>query len=217
MTTSELTAPTAVIADPCWIARYGVRAVLEGGGFRVAGEAESGAQAVAMAGQFQPVLVVLAAQFPGESGAGVCRAVAEAAPDSRILVLSDSEDSGTLLALFHAGASGAVDKSEGPAKLLAVAQAVAHGEYRVPAPVMQLVITVNFRAGHSQSQGKALSTVERETLALFAVGLSYAAIGKRYNRTRSAIANRLNRIRRKLGARNKQELVVWAYRNWVVD
>ena len=213
---SEATAFSTVIADPDWIARFGLRSILERGGFRVAGEAESGEQAAETAGRLQPALVVLAGQFPGENGAKVCRGVAQAAPGSRILVLSGLEDVRASLELFAAGASGVLERNAEPEKLLSVARAVSQGEYRVPDPVMRVVAAGGFRAGPFHGQGEILSPAEREVVTLFVSGMSYAAIGKRYGRSRNAIANRMDRIRRKLGVRTTQELAIWAYRNWLV-
>lgn len=214
---SEATACSAVIAEPDWIARFGLRRILERDGFRVAGEAKCGEQAAAMAGRLQPALVVLAGQLPGEDAPSVCEGVARAAPGSRILVLSGLEDVRGSLALFAAGASGVLQRNVEPEKLLSAARAVAQWEYRVPAPVMELVIARGFRVGQFRGQSETLSALEQEVVALFASGMSYTAIGKRYGRSRSAIANRLNRIRRKLGFRTTRELAIWAYRNWLAD
>ena len=131
------TKPTSVLlADPSWMIRTALRGVLDGGGFRIAGDAWDAETALALAVEHRPGLVVMGEGIfdrgDGSSGADrgpdFCRSVLRAAPGSQVLVLAQEMDTERAGAMATAGAVGYIPVDTSPDALLAVAHAVADGE-----------------------------------------------------------------------------------------
>ncbi|MCY4583021.1 MAG: LuxR C-terminal-related transcriptional regulator [Chloroflexi bacterium] len=96
---------------------------------------------------------------------------------------------------------------------------VANGEYRIPASVMERVFA-EIRASAQRKKASApggLTPQEREILTLFAQGLSYAKIAEVRGNQPVTIRNAIYGIQDKLGIGTKQEMVVWAVRNGLLD
>ena len=229
MTTSAeiaATEPTCVLlADPSWMVRTAIRGVLESGGFRIAGDAEDIETALALAVEHQPGLVVMGEGLfeRGAGGSGtdrgpvVCRSVLRAAPHAQVLVLAQEVDTDRAGAMATAGAMGYIPVDTGPDALLAVAHAVADGEYRLPAPLIKRLLGMTWCPPGAKGIGKqALTPRETEILATFASGSNYAETGAALGIRPVTIRNTVYRIRNKLGVRNVQQLVLWAARNELV-
>ena len=217
------TEPTSVLlADPNWMIRTAIRGVLDGGGFRIAGDTGDTETALALALEHQPGLVVMGEGlfYGGAGGSGTdrgpafCRSVLRAAPGSQVLVLAQEMDTDRAGAMATAGAAGYIPVNTGPDALLAVARAVADGEYRLPAPLIKRLLGMTWCPPDPKSVGKqALTRRETQILAIFASGSNYAETGAALGIRPVTIRNTVYRIRNKLGMRNVQQLVLWAARN----
>lgn len=212
---------SVLLADPSWMVRTAIRGVLEGGGFKIAGDAEDAETALALAVERQPGLVVMGEglfdQADGgsvtERGPAVCRSVLRAAPGARVLVLAQETDTDRARALATAGAVGYIPVDTDPDALLAVSRAVADGEYRLPAPLIKQLLGMTWCPGPEGVGKHALTPRETQILAIFASGSNYAETGAALGIRPLTIRNTVYRIRNKLGVRNVQQLVLWAARN----
>ena len=103
-----------LIADDHPLTRDALAALLTANGFEVVALAEGGAEAIALAGELQPDLVVLDLTMPEVDGLTALPKVREAAPETAVVVLTAAEDDTNLLAAIRLGAAGYLLKNEPP-------------------------------------------------------------------------------------------------------
>ena len=209
-----------MLVDDHEIMRDGLREVLERqGGFEVVGQAQDGTAAVRDAVRLRPDVIIMDVMMPLKNGIDACREITEMLPDTRVLILTASGEEGAVMEAVAAGATGFLQKYSGKEKLLSTVRDVAEGEYSLPGDVVRRVFE-GIRLGNERrtanEQGR-LTEREREILTLFAQGLSYARIAERRGNQPVTIRNAVYGIQDKLGIETKQELVVWAVRNGLLD
>src|SRR6266516_3508759 len=119
---------TVLLVDEDAMFRHGIRDLLKEVGIRIAGEARSAEEAVAQAVELAPDVVVMAVRMRGFSGIEATRRIREAAPEARVLMLTNSIDSADTDGAIRAGASGYVLKDDSPQEIVAAIRAAAAGE-----------------------------------------------------------------------------------------
>ena len=209
-----------MVVDDHSITRDGLQVLLEQAGeFEVIGQAGDGVEAVKIAPNLGPDVVIMDVMMPRKDGVDACREVMEALPNTKVLILTASTSEDAVIEAVAAGATGYLQKFSGRDQLLATIRDVAAGELRVPASVVKRVFSgIRGNAKPMDEQELAgLSVREREVLTLFSQGLSYAQIGEVKGNSPVTIRNTIYRIERKLGVKTKQEIVVWAVRNGLLD
>lgn len=213
--------PTSVmIVDDHSIMRDGLQEMLERSeDFQVVGQARDGIEAVDVAQSLKPDVVIMDVIMPLKNGVDACREIVASVPGTRVLVLTASTNENTVVDAIAAGATGYLQKFTGKDELLATIRDVAAGEFRVPGDVVRRAF-----AGVRDTPGEAGSTElarltkrEQGILKLFAEGKSYAEIGDARGNRPLTIRNAIYSIRDKLGAKSRQEMVVWAVRNGLLD
>ena len=209
-----------MLVDDHEIMRDGLREVLERqGDFEVVGQAQDGTAAVRDAVRLRPDVIIMDVMMPVKNGIDACREITEALPDTRVLILTASGEEGAVMEAVAAGATGFLQKYSGKEKLLSTVRDVAKGEYSLPGDVIRRVFE-GIRQGNEPRMTSELGRLtdrEREILTLFAQGLSYAKIAERRGNQPVTIRNAVYGIQDKLGIETKQELVVWAVRNGLLD
>ena len=142
----------------------------------------------------------------------------ELLPETRVLMLTASTEEDAVIEAVAAGATGYLEKYSRPEELVEAVAGVAEGRLRIPDEALRRVLTT-LRSKREAASRKAaeLTAVEREYVTLFASGRSYTQISKVRGNSITTIRNTLYRIQEKLGVRTKQELVVWAVRNGLLD
>ena len=209
-----------MLVDDHAIMRDGLADVLEHeGGFEVVGQAGDGVEAVSMVADANPDIVILDLIMPRMNGIDACREIISLLPTTRVMVLTASTEEDAVIQCVAAGATGYLQKYSGKEKLVATLRDVMEGEFRIPGEVMQRVISGLRGSPHQgeQSSGSPLTQRERDILALFSRGRSYAQIAEAKGNRPLTIRNAIYAIQAKLGTRTKQELVVWAVRNGLLD
>ena len=208
-----------LLFDDHEIMRDGLRVVLEReSDLEVVGHAGDGA-AVRAAQQLRPDVIVMDVMVPLKSGIDACREITEMLPDTRVLILTAASEDDAVMEAVAAGATGYLQKYSGKEKLLATVRDIAMGEYRIPGEVIGSVFS-GIRAAAEQSRSRELEKLtqrEREILALFAQGLSYAEMANARNNQPLTIRNAIYGIQDKLGIETKQDLVIWAVRMGPLD
>src|SRR6185312_9551463 len=110
------------------LTREALASLLEQHGFDVVGQAADGEQAIAMAGDLHPALVLLDLTMPGMDGLAALPFIREVSPESEVVVLTASGTEENLLEAIRAGAAGYLLKSEPPERIASFLRGVAGGE-----------------------------------------------------------------------------------------
>src|SRR5262249_35435160 len=119
---------TLVLVDDHAVVRRGLRAFLElQEDLEIVGEAAEGAAAVELAGRLRPRVVLMDLVMPGTDGIAALRRLREAAPESRVLVLTSYADDAQVFAALDAGAAGYLVKDTEPDALAAAIREVSAG------------------------------------------------------------------------------------------
>ena len=209
-----------MIVDDHQIVREGLKHVLEQTGeFQVVGQAGDGDEAVRVAAEVKPDVVVMDVMMPKKDGVESCREIMENAPGARVVMLTASTEENAVVEAVAAGATGYLQKETGRDRLLSTVRDVAAGELRVPAEVVTRVFAgIRRGAVSGDAAGIAgLTLREREILVSFTRGMSYAQIADDRGVKSVTIRNAIYGIQRKLGVETMQGLVLWAVRHGLLD
>ena len=209
-----------MVVDDHPLMRSGLRDVLEASGrLEVVGQAGDGEEAVRIVEELGPEVIVMDVIMPNKDGVDACREIMELLPETRVLMLTASTEEDAVIEAVAAGATGYLEKYSRPEELVEAVLDVAAGRLRIPEKAVReafaMVRSVRDLASR-QALGN-LTTVERETLVLFASGTSYAQIAEARGKSTVTVRNTLYRIQEKLGVKTKQGLVIWAVRNGLLD
>ena len=211
---------SVLLVDDHSIMRDGLRVVLEQSGeFEVVGQARDGGEAVKAASELSPDVILMDVMMPNKDGVEACREIMESAPDTRVIMLTASTEEEAVVEAVAAGATGYLQKVSGMERLVAMVRDVAAGELRVPADVVTRVFA-RIRAEATQEGEKRPATLTQrdlEILTSFSQGMSYARIAEARGVKPVTIRNAVYAIQGKLSVNSKQEMVVWAVRNGLLD
>ena len=208
-----------MIVDDHSILRVGLKQVLEQSDeFEVVGQAGDGEEAVRVAAEVKPDVVVMDVMMPNMDGVEACREIMESAPETRVVMLTASMEEDAVVEAVAAGATGYLQKETGLERLLSAVRAVVRGELRLPVHVVRRVFAAIRDAGPVDAAAAAgLTPRERETLVSFAQGMSYAGIAEAKGIKPVTVRNTVYSIRDKLEVGSMQGLVLWAVRNGLLD
>ena len=207
-----------LLVDDHSIMREGLQSMLAGSeGLEVVGQARDGEEAVRAAAELSPDVVVMDVMMPNKDGVEACREIMDAAPDVRVIMLTASTEEDAVIEAVAAGATGYLQKVSGMDRLLDTIRQVAAGELRLPPDVVRRVFEGIRRGAEPEDENGPLTQREREILALFCRGLSYARIAELREVRPVTIRNAIYAIQGKLEVRSKQEIVVWAVQNGLLD
>jgi len=206
-----------VLVDDHAILRSGLRKVLEAeADIEVVGEAESAERAVFEALSTKPDVVVMDVVMPGMSGIDGTPAVLQAAPGSKVLVLSMQDDPRYVREAFAVGAAGYVLKEAADTEVVGAIRAVAAGEQYVH-PTLGARIGAAEAEERRRAEADPLSEREREVLRLLALGHTNQEIAKMlYISVRTAETHRAH-IMQKLLLSTRAELVRYALEHGLVE
>ncbi len=208
-----------MIADDHEVVRHGLKEALEQTGeFEVVGQAADGEEAVRVAAEVSPEVIVMDVIMPRKDGVEACREIMESAPETRVVMLTASTEEQAVVEAVAAGATGYLLKEAGLERLLSAVRGVLSGELSVPAEVVRRVFEgIRDREQEDAAAAAGLTQREREILIAFARGMSYAAIAEVRGVKPVTVRNAVYGIRAKLEARSMQELVLWTARNGLLE
>ena len=188
---------------------------------QVAGEAADGREAVELARRARPQVVLMDIRMPRLDGLEATRLICAdpTLAETRVLVLTTFDLDEYVYAALRAGASGFLLKDAGPAELLQAIRVIAAGEALLaPSITKRLIAEFAARPDGRQtpSELRYLTEREHEVLRLVAAGLSNEEIAARLVITRLTAKTHVSRILRKLGCRDRAQLVTLAYESRLV-
>ncbi|UWZ34123.1 response regulator transcription factor [Dactylosporangium roseum] len=189
--------------------------IAEADDLAVAGEAGSGEEAVRLAGEARPDVVVMDIRMPGMDGIEATRRITGRPDSPRVLVLTTFDDDEYVYGALRAGASGFVVKDMALDDILAAIRIVAESEALIAPRVTRLLIE-HFLAepATAPKQARRLPAVtdrEREVLTLIGRGRSNSEIAADLHITVATVKAHVARLLTKLGARDRVHLVIIAY------
>ena len=212
-----------LVVDDQELIRAGFAALLGvSEGIEVVGEAADGARAVELARDLRPDVVVMDLRMPGTDGISATAQIVgdPALADVHVLVLTTFEDDEHVIGALRAGAAGFLGKGVRPQVLVDAVRTVAAGDSHLsPQATRSLIaraVTTEPRPSVDGEAFRSLTDREREVVLLVAEGMSNDDISVRLHVTPLTAKTHVNRAMSKLGARDRAQLVVLAYRSGLV-
>ena len=200
-----------LLADDHPVFRQGLRVLLEDLGVEVVAEAADGEQALALALEHRPDVVLMDVQMPRLTGIEATRRLLTADPEAKVLVLTMVDDDDGVFAAVQAGALGYVLKGAGQDEISRALTAVAAGEAVYGAGVARrLRAFFTAGAGVVARPFPELSDREREVLDLLAAGLPNPEIARRLYLSEKTVRNYVSGVLTRLSVSTRAEAVVRA-------
>jgi DNA-binding NarL/FixJ family response regulator len=206
-----------LLADDQALVRAGFRALLDAEpDIEVIGEAADGASAVRLASSTRPDVVLMDIRMPGVDGLEATRRIAAdpALAHTRIVILTTFELDEYLFEALRVGAAGFLVKDTEPVELLRGVRAAAAGDALLSPRVTRRLIAEYASYARRPTPPRSLKQLtdrEREVMALVAEGLSNEEIAARLFLSPATAKTHVSRAMVKLGARDRAQLVVYAY------
>jgi two-component system response regulator NreC len=205
-----------LLADDHAVVRQGFKMILAAqSDMEIVGEAGNGREALDLAGQFQPDVVVMDVAMPELNGIEATRRLADISPRTRVLALSMHKDSVYVREILRAGARGYLLKDSIASDLLAAVRAISRGEGYISPGVSDAVL--NDYRRHVTDPIDLLSSREREVLQMIAEGKTNKEIATVLNLSVYTVDAHRGRIMEKLNLHSVNELVRFAVRSGLVD
>lgn len=203
--------PTVLLVDDDAILRRAIRELLERDGLRVAGEASSPAEALALALELTPDVITMAVTMRGDSGIEGTRQIRKAVPGARVVILTNSGDATDAAGAIRAGAVGYLLKDDPPEEIATGIRVAAEGAAplspRVAADLLGML-----RTALAAATAPDLTEREREVLELLAEGRSNAEIAAELSVSVATVKRHLSHLLVKLQASNRTQAAVEAVR-----
>ncbi len=210
-----------LLVDDHEVVRTGLRMLLENQpDLEIVGEASTGAEALEMAAQHQPDVIVMDITLPDLSGIEVARQIKRSQPGIAIVALTIHEDEQYFFEMLQVGAAGYVPKRAAPEDLISAIRAAYNGEiYLYPSLAKALVSDFlnRSRADPEDHSLDELTPREMEVLELLATGLTNDEIAERLVISHHTVARHRENLMRKLGLHSKSELVKYAIRKGIIS
>src|SRR5262245_1739086 len=210
---------TVLIVDDFPLIRAGFAHALAGDpAIEVVGQADNGRDALRMAAELKPDVMILDLYMPEFGGMMVLERLHDASPNTKALVVSASERAEMLLDAVAAGANGYLTKRVSREELRQAVITV-HGGGSMISPALASVLIQEYsrtRGGEPSSVRALLGARDQEILRLVAQGHTDREIGKLLHISPRTVQNHLTRIRERTGLKRRSELARWAVQHAVV-
>jgi DNA-binding NarL/FixJ family response regulator len=211
-----------LLADDQRVVREGLAMVLGMlDGIELVGTAADGEEALALAAEHDPDIVLMDLRMPRLDGIEAIRRLAERGDRPRAIALTTYADDASVLGALRAGAKGYLTKDAGAEEIRAAMEAVARGDAALdPAVQHHVVAALSIASEAAPGQAAAplpddLTPREAEVLGLIAEGLTNAEIAERLVVSAATVKSHVNHIFAKIGARDRAQAVVYAYANGI--
>ena len=202
-----------LIADDHPVFRFGIRALLEAThDMTVVGEATSGDEVIALAGELHPDIILMDVRMPGINGIDATRRILHTRPQVRVLVVTMFEDDSSVFAAMRAGARGYVLKEATNEEIVQAIRTVGNGGAIFSPAIATRLIAFCAQPHFSipKTIRPELTDREREILDLLARGQSATELGNRLGLSSKTISNYISNILTKLQVTDRAEAIVRA-------
>jgi len=210
-----------LLADDHPLFREGIKIALgSNSDIKVVGEAKDGFEAIALARQTMPDIILMDISMPRCNGLEATLAITREMPHIKIIILTVSEDSQNLYEAIRSGAQGYLIKDLQPKQLFKAIEMIADGEVLLAGGVAAKIL-VEYRHHSPQADSEQeiidpLTERELEVLGLVAEGLSNIEIADRLFISSNTVKNHMSNILTKLHLRNRIQLTTYAIRKGLV-
>ncbi len=205
-----------LLADDQRVVREGLGTLLALlDGIELVGTAADGEEAVALAAEHDPDVVLMDLRMPRVDGVEAIRRLAARGERPRAIALTTYADDASVLGALRAGARGYLTKDAGAEQIRAAVQAVARGEAALDPAVQHHVLAALTEQAPSELPD-GLTPREVEVLQLIAEGLTNAEIAERLVVSAATVKSHVNHIFAKAGVRDRAQAVVYAFSQGLV-
>jgi DNA-binding NarL/FixJ family response regulator len=195
-----------LLAEDHSVVRAGLVELLDGSpDFEVAGVAADGEEAIELAAELAPDIVLMDLAMPRRNGVEATRAILEADGDAKVVILTASSDRARVLDALDAGATGYLLKDAEPAELFGALRAAARGESPLAPKAASAVLSER-----SEQRSVGLSDRESEVLGLVAEGLPNKLIARRLEISEKTVKAHLTRVFERIGVTDRTQAAIWA-------
>jgi len=209
-----------LVADDHEIVRRGLVSLIKTQpAWEVCAEAENGRQAVELASEHTPAVVILDIGMPVLNGLEATRQILRDNPNTRVLILTITDTDEAVRTVLDAGARGFLLKSDASRDLLSAIEALHNNKTFFTARVAEMVLS-GFRGIHGTAKKNplpALTPREREVVQLLAEGRSTKEVASHLDLSVKTAETHRSNIMRKLGLHSVSELVLYAVRNSIIQ
>ena len=209
-----------LLADDHTVVRKGLRLLLESHpGFQVIGDAADGRDAVSLAGEHAPDVVVMDVAMPGLNGIEAARQISAKLPHTAIVFLSMHSDESYVLKALKAGARAYLLKDSAEHDLIAAVIAVSEGKAFFSPAISKMMVEDYMRQmqeRHIEDSYELLTTREREVLQLLAEGKNNKEVAAILNLSLYTVETHRGNILQKLNLHSGAELILYAVRKGVI-
>ena len=207
-----------MLADDHRMLREGLRRSMTDAGFDVVGEAGDGVEAIAMADDLQPDVILMDVTMPNCDGVEACRRVIESGSDTRVVMLTMHADQEVLANAIRAGAIGYLTKDSSTREIADAVRMAVEGD-TVLSPQLARTMLEEVRkldAPGTHEAERVISDREVEVLQLIADGCSTPEVAAQLYISQKTVKNHLASIYQKLDARDRTQAVLAAVRMGIV-
>jgi two-component system response regulator DegU len=215
-----------LLADDHKMLREGLRRSLADEGFDVVGEADNGEQAVALAAELRPDVILMDVSMPQMAGVAATRAIRETDADTRVLMLTMHADKDVLADAIRAGASGYLVKDCSTEEVAEAIRLAANGDTDL-SPLLAASMLDEVRrlevpsdspdAPEVPDEDRVITKREEEVLQRIADGCSTSEVAQQLYISQKTVKNHLASIYQKLDARDRTQAVLQAVRMGIVS
>lgn len=209
-----------MLVDDHEVVRLGMRALLERHpSFTVVGEAATEDEAVALALELEPDIVLMDIRLAGGSGIEACQQIKELLPETKVLMLTSFAEDELLFAAIRAGASGYLLKQIAGGDVIRAIEAAGRGESMLDPSLTQRVFS-EVRRSIKKEEAVAfqdLTAQERQVLLLIAEGRTNREIAAELFLSEGTVRNYVSSILSKLGVSNRAEAAAYAIKHHLQD
>jgi len=207
-----------MLVDDHALIRKGLKALLAGQmGFQVIGEAQDGLEAIELARQLMPDLILMDVHMPRCTGPEATRVITREMPHVKVVMLTISDKEEDLFDAIKSGACGYLLKNLEPEELFEILEQTRKGEAALSGMMMARILEEFQRPGDSLAEQEELTERELEVLQLVVKGDSNAEIASQLFISENTVKMHLRNILDKLHLRNRIQAAVYAIRKGIVS